>query len=64
MKKNVKAMYVAPVVELLEARVEKGFAGSEAPFHPSELEDVPMAEGTNSDLSSGFGTLSDAPMGN
>lgn len=28
MKKNVKAMYVAPVVELLEARVEKGFAGS------------------------------------
>lgn len=28
MKKNVKAMYVAPMVELLEARVEKGFAGS------------------------------------
>lgn len=30
MKKNVKAMYVAPMVELLEARVEKGFAGSAA----------------------------------
>lgn len=28
MKKNVKALYEAPVVELLEARVEKGFAGS------------------------------------
>lgn len=28
MKKNVKAMYVAPMVEFLEARVEKGFAGS------------------------------------
>lgn len=63
MKKNVKAMYVAPVVELLEARVEKGFAGS-GNFRPNELEDVPQAEGTNSDLTNGFSTLSDAPMGN
>lgn len=28
MKKIVKAVYEAPVVELFEARVEKGFAGS------------------------------------
>lgn len=40
MKKNVKAMYVAPVVELLEARVEKGFAGS-GEFSPTDLEPVP-----------------------
>lgn len=50
MKKNVKAMYVAPVVELLEARVEKGFAGSGEDgthFNPSELEPVPQAPVNN-----------------
>lgn len=39
MKKNVKALYEAPVVELLEARVEKGFAGS-ATTGPSIEDDI------------------------
>lgn len=41
MKKIVKNVYVAPVVELLEARVEKGFAGSGN--HSGDLEPVPEA---------------------
>lgn len=41
----VKNVYVAPVVELLEARVEKGFAGSGngQEFNPGDLESVPAS---------------------
>ncbi len=59
MKKNVKAMYVAPVVELLEARVEKGFAGS-GELIPSDLEPVPaVGEG----VTAGDANISNEFMG-
>lgn len=54
--KKKKAKYVAPEVELMEARVERGFAGSgnEPGWRPSELEPVTPAEGPGSDISDDF----------
>jgi predicted metal-dependent phosphotriesterase family hydrolase len=37
-KNSMKAMYVAPMVEMMNARVEKGFEGTEA---QAGIEDTP-----------------------
>lgn len=51
---TMKKVYVEPKVELLEARVEKGFAGSGTGNNPGDLEPVPE-DPNNNDISDDFG---------